>query len=73
MAYDKISASAEVVVTIKIAADGRWGPECSLDQIHRQAKDSVNEKLFRMAQAVKGTDIKIVKWDDIKTVSTEAK
>ena len=73
MAYDKISASAEVIVTLRISADGRWGPECSLDQIHKQAKDSVNEKLFRMAQAVKGTDIKIVKWDDIKTVSTEAK
>jgi hypothetical protein len=67
----RVVASAEVVVTLKIAADGLWGPECSLDQIHRQAKDSVNEKLFRMAQAVKGTDIKIVKWDDIKTVSTE--
>lgn len=66
-----ISASASVVVTLKIKADSRWGPECSMDQIHQQAKDSVNEKLFRMSQAVKGTDIKIVKWDDIKTVSTE--
>jgi hypothetical protein len=67
----RVVASAEVVVTLRISADGRWGAECSLDQIHKQAKDSVNEKLFRMSQAVKGTDIKIVKWDDIKTVSTE--
>jgi len=73
MAYDKISASAEVVVTLKIAADGRWGPECSMEQIHKQAKDSVLGKLGKMAEAVKGTDIKIIRWDDIKTVSTEAK
>jgi len=73
MAYDKISASAEVVVTIKIGADGRWGPECSMEQIHSQAKENVLGKLGKMAEAVKGTDIKIIRWDDIKTVSTEAK
>jgi len=73
MAYDRISASAEVVVTLKIAADGRWGPECSMEQIHSQAKDNVLGKLGKMAEAVKGTDIKIIRWDDIKTVSTEAK
>jgi hypothetical protein len=73
MAYDKISASAEVVVTLKIAADGRWGPECSMEQIHSQAKDNVLGKLGKMAEAVKGTDIKIIRWDDIKTMSTEAR
>ena len=69
----RISASASVVVTLRIKADSRWGPECSMDQIHRQAKESVLHKLERMAEAVKGTDIKIVKWDDIETISTEGK
>jgi hypothetical protein len=44
-----------------------------MEQIHKQAKDSVLGKLGKMAEAVKGTDIKIIRWDDIKTVSTEAK
>jgi len=44
-----------------------------MDQIHRQAKESVLHKLERMAEAVKGTDIRIVKWDDIETISTEGK
>jgi len=73
MAYNSISASAEVVVTLKIAADGRWGPECSMEQIHNQAKESVLHKLNKMAEAVKGTDVKIIRWDDIKTISTEAR
>lgn len=69
----RISASASVVVTLRIKADSCWGPECSMDQIHRQAKESVQHKLERMAEALKGTDIKIVKWDDIETISTEGK
>lgn len=50
-----------------------WLQEYSLGQIHNQAKESVLHKLNQMADAVKGTDIKIIRWDDIKTVSTEAK
>jgi hypothetical protein len=69
----RVVASAEVVVTLRISADGRWGPECSLDQIHKQAKEDVRNKLERMAEAVRGSDIKIVRWDDIETVSTESK
>lgn len=69
----RVVASAEVVVTLRISADGRWDPECSLDQIHRQAKEDVRNKLERMAEAVRGSDIKIVRWDDIETVSTESK
>lgn len=73
MAYNEISASAEVIVTLRISADGRWGPECSMEQIHRQAKESVLHKLNQMANAVKGTDLKVIRWEDIKTVSTESK
>ena len=69
----RISASASVVVTLRIKADSRWGPECSMDQIHQQAKEDVRHKLNRMAEAVKGTDIMIVKWDDIETISTEGR
>lgn len=69
----QISASASVVVTLRIKSDSRWGPECSMDQIHKQAKDDVRHKLERMAEAVRGSDIKIVRWDDIETVSTESK
>lgn len=69
----RVVASAEVVVTLRISADGRWGPECSLDQIHKQAKEDVRNKLERMAEAVRGSDIKIVRWDNIETVSTESK
>ncbi len=69
----RISASASVVVTLRIKADSRWGPECSMEQIHKQAKESVRHTLERMAEAVKGTDIMIVKWDDIETISTEGK
>lgn len=69
----RISASASVVVTLKIKADSRWGPECSMEQIHNQAKEDVQRKLELMAEAVKGTDIRIVKWDDILTISTEGK
>jgi len=69
----RISASASVVVTLRIKSDSCWGPECSMDQIHKQAKEDVRNKLERMAEAVRGSDIKIVRWDDIETVSTESK
>jgi len=69
----RISASASVVVTLRIKADGIWGSELSMEKIHQQAKESVLHKLERMAEAVKGTDIRIVKWEDIETISTEGK
>lgn len=69
----RISASASVVVTLRIASGSCWGPECSMEQIHQQAKEDVQRKLELMAEAVKGTDIRIVKWDDISTISTEGK
>ena len=84
----RISASASVVVTLRIKSGSSWGPECSLtgvsradldwaersmSQIHQQAKEDVQRKLELMAEAVKGTDIMIVKWDYSETISTEGK
>ena len=69
----RISASASVVVTLRIKSGSSWGQECSMEQIHKQAKEDVQRKLELMAEAVKGTDIRIVKWDDIETISTEGK
>lgn len=69
----RISASASVVVTLRIKSGSSWGQECSMEQIHKQAKESVRNTLERMAEAVKGTEIQIVKWDDIETISTEGK
>ena len=69
----RISASASVVVTLRIKSGSSWGPECSMSQIHQQAKEDVQRKLELMAEAVKGTDIRIVKWNDIETISTEGK
>ena len=69
----RISASASVVVTLRIKSGSSWGPECSMSQSHQQAKEDVQRKLELMAEAVKGTDIRIVKWNDIETISTEGK
>ena len=34
-------ARAVVQLTIEIQADGVWGGECPIDQVYRQAKESV--------------------------------
>lgn len=46
----RISASARVQVTLEVLDCGSWGPTCTVEQVHKQAKETaVNqvEKLVR--------------------------
>lgn len=36
-----VTAHATVIVTLEIQADGCWGPDCKLEQIDKQARESV--------------------------------
>lgn len=39
MSQTRIRATARVRVTLEIDGGGPWGPECSVDQVHRQAAE----------------------------------
>ncbi len=52
----KVKGRARATVTIEFPLSDGWGPECPLDQVHRQGVESATaelERLFTPSQAVK--------------------
>lgn len=45
------TATATIQVTIEVAASGSWGDNCTVDQIKRQAADSVRGRLRQMQES----------------------
>lgn len=41
-------ARARVTVTVEIDVDGVWGADCSLSQVHRQARESAIDTLSKV-------------------------
>lgn len=41
----RIGATARVTLTIEVEAGQAWGTECTVEQIHKQAKEAVLGKL----------------------------
>ena len=53
----KVSAKARVRITIDLALEAPWGPECSLGEIGKTAKREALAKLERLCGPVRGVTI----------------
>lgn len=69
MSTKRVSAYATVQITVEVSGVGTWGPECSVDQVHRQATEEAIDKLRRVCQDSR--DIRIVGTPAVKCVTTE--
>ena len=62
----RVSASARVTVTMIVEATDSWGPDCTVEQIYRQAAESVRCQLERIIEAsnvkakLTGTEVQAV-------------
>ncbi len=67
-----VGASAVVTVTVEVRANGSWGPDCSVAQVHRQAaEEAVNSVRNALRHAAYGDRMKVVGDPEIKTVIVE--
>lgn len=65
----RVSSYATVQLTIEIRGLGSWGPECQIDQVHKQAK---REALEKLARATKGTrDFRVIGEPVVSTITHE--
>lgn len=67
MAKSGIS-KGRVTVTVELDADGTWGFECKLDQIHKQATEEV---LASLKTKLKEKNIRIVGEPKVLAILTE--
>ena len=44
----RTSTSAKVTVTIELSNLGSWGPECTIDQVYRQAREAAIGRLNKV-------------------------
>lgn len=67
-----VGASAIVTVTVEVQAQGAWGPDCSVAQVHRQAaEEAVNSVRNALRHAGYLDRMKVVGEPEIKTVIVE--
>ena len=53
---DKVWAKAKATVVLELDIDAKWGEDCKMDQIYKQASDAVN---LAVSQMVKGCSLRI--------------
>ena len=53
-----IKASARVKILLEISLSDRWGSDCTLTQVHKQAKDSARNRLNGILAGV--ADVQII-------------
>jgi hypothetical protein len=46
----RVVTSAFVTVKVRVDVGDTWGPECALDQVHKQAKESAIGKIRRACE-----------------------
>jgi hypothetical protein len=58
-----VTAYATVTLTIEVRADGCWGPDCTLSQIDKQAKESAMQTIYnadKLHRFIKSGHLKII-------------
>lgn len=66
-----IIATATVTLTIEIRADGCWADNTSIEQVHKQAKESAINILNRNVNATEGSKIRIIGTPRIVSIMTD--
>ena len=74
MSDRQISARARVTVTLELDAEGLWGGDCTVGQVHKQAIDNVRATLDSpdaMGRLVAAGKIRIVGEPLVRMVLTD--
>lgn len=66
-----VGATAIVTLTVEVRANGSWGTDCSVAQVHRQAAESAIGYLNNLARIQGSGRLTIVGKPEVKTVITE--
>lgn len=59
-------ARARVQVTLEFDVDGLWGDDCTVGQVHKQAKDSAIQKIQNAAGHISGKPV--IKSLDVQSI-----
>lgn len=43
--HARTTTSAKVTITIELSSLGNWGPDCTIDQVYRQAREAAIGRL----------------------------
>lgn len=65
-----VRATAKVHVVVEIDA-GTWGEDCTLAQVHAQAAESAHDRIEMARQALKTSDMRIVRIEPVVAVVTK--
>lgn len=68
MSKPRITAYARATLTVEVTGLGSWGPECSVDQIFRQASESA---IGRIVNCRELRNVRIIGRPKITSVHTE--
>lgn len=66
----KLGARAIVRLSVEVTIGDRWGQECTVEQIQKQAKESAL-KVLRKTAEMKESPIKIVSELEVRTIIVE--
>lgn len=67
-----VGASAVVTVTVQVRAQGSWGPDCSVAQVHRQAaEEAINSVRNALRHAGYSARMQVVGEPEVKTTIVE--
>lgn len=66
----RTSGTARVRITLDIAAGSSWGDECTIQQVHEQAK---RETVARIRTALQKTDFVLVGEPEITVITHQVK
>ncbi|MGX1127364.1 hypothetical protein [Pseudomonas sp. HLS-6 TE3448] len=44
----RTTTSAKVTITLELSSLGSWGPDCTIDQVYRQAKEAAINRLNKV-------------------------
>lgn len=70
MSESKVRASASVQVTVEVKADGAWGSDCTLAQVHQQARDDIEMQLRQVQDALRQGNMRVTSIGPVKTIIT---
>lgn len=68
MSRPRVGATARVAVTIEIACPSTWGNDCSLEQVHKQAKNDALGILGRLRRGEEAMPLTFVRPMEVTTV-----
>lgn len=64
----RTTTTAVATVTVEISGLGSWGPDCKLEQVYAQARESAERAILK---ALQGSSMRIVGNANIQAITTD--